>query len=232
MRAEKLKIRCDSRLVVGQVTGEFEANEDRMRRYRDVVLQLLGQLAHHEVLQVPREQNIDADMLSKLGQGTPEHVSKIARVEDLARSSLEAYPVLPVQIITDNGRQFESKEFSEFCAQWRITHTRVAVSYPQANGQVENVNRTIVDGLQKNLESAKGAWVEELDVVLWTYRTTPRRATGETPFSLSYGFEARAPAEVAIPPYRAQVYDPDMNEDNHKIELHLIDEKRETATTR
>ncbi|XP_019197405.1 PREDICTED: uncharacterized protein LOC109191268 [Ipomoea nil] len=343
MRAEKLNIRCDSRLVVGQVTGEFEANEDRMRRYRDVVLQLLGQLAHHEVLQVPREQNIDADMLSKLGQGTPEHVSKIARVEDLARSSLEAYPVLPVQvrsacwldhlkvykelgalppdeadaklvqrraptylligdtlykrsyngtllrclypeevravmeeihegtcsahqgaytmarkailqgyfwprmakecadyarsyptcqqfqvgpgrpatnytpissvipfsrwgvdlvgalpmgsgkrkylivvavdyftkwveaeplasitsarckqfiyknilfrfgvpmqIITDNRRQFESKEFSEFCAQWRITHTRVAVSYPQANGQVENVNRTIVDGL-------------------------------------------------------------------------------------
>ncbi|XP_019160670.1 PREDICTED: uncharacterized protein LOC109157216 [Ipomoea nil] len=98
MRVEKLKIRCDSRLVVGQVTGEFEASDERMRRYRDVVLQLLGQLINYEVLQVPRDQNTDADMLSKLAQGAPEHISKIARIEDFKRSSLDAYPVLPVQI--------------------------------------------------------------------------------------------------------------------------------------
>ncbi|XP_019156886.1 PREDICTED: uncharacterized protein LOC109153470 [Ipomoea nil] len=36
-------------------------------------------------------------MLSKLSQGTLEHISKIARVKDLAKSSLEAYPVLSVQ---------------------------------------------------------------------------------------------------------------------------------------
>ncbi|XP_019173888.1 PREDICTED: uncharacterized protein LOC109169460 [Ipomoea nil] len=98
MRVEKLKIRCDSRLVVGQVTGEFEASDERMRRYRDMVLQLLGQLINYEVLQVPRDQNTDADMLSKLAQGAPEHISKIARIEDFKRSSVDAYPVLPVQI--------------------------------------------------------------------------------------------------------------------------------------
>ncbi|XP_019172821.1 PREDICTED: uncharacterized protein LOC109168238 [Ipomoea nil] len=97
MRVEKLKIRCDSRLVVGQVTGEFEASDERMRRYRDVVLQLLGQVINYEVLQVPRDQNTDADMLSKLAQGAPEHISKIARIEDFKRSSLDAYLVLPVQ---------------------------------------------------------------------------------------------------------------------------------------
>ncbi|XP_019200215.1 PREDICTED: uncharacterized protein LOC109193838 [Ipomoea nil] len=97
MRVKKLKIRCDSRLVVGQVTGEFEASDERMRRYRDVVLQLLGQLINYEVLQVPRDQNTDADILSKLAQGAPVHISKIARIEDFERSSLDAYPVLPVQ---------------------------------------------------------------------------------------------------------------------------------------
>ncbi|XP_019154276.1 PREDICTED: uncharacterized protein LOC109150745 [Ipomoea nil] len=97
MRVEKLKIRCDSKLVVGQVTGEFEASDDRMRRYRDVVLQLLGQLINYEILQVPLDQNTDADMLSKLAQGAPEHISKIARIEDFKRLSLDAYPVLPVQ---------------------------------------------------------------------------------------------------------------------------------------
>ncbi|XP_019181624.1 PREDICTED: uncharacterized protein K02A2.6-like [Ipomoea nil] len=402
MRVEKLKIRCDSRLVVGQVTGEFEVSDERMRRYRDVVLQLLGQLINYEVLQVPRVQNTDADMLSKLSQGAPEHISKIARVEDFERSSLEFYPVLPIhsqpppppcwldhlkeykqtgtlppdevdaklvkwraptyvimgdtlykrsyngallrylypdearsvmeeihegtcsahqgaftmarrailqgyfwprmakecadyvrscetcqhfqvgpgrpatnytpissvipfsrwgvdivgalpmgsgkrkylivvvdyftkwveakplasitsarckqfvyqdilcrfgvpiQLITDNGRQFEGQEFEAFCAEWRINHSRVAVCYPQANGQVENANRTIVNGLKKKLESAGGAWVEELDAILWAYRTTPRRATGETPFSLAYGFEARAPAEAVIPSRREE----------------------------
>ncbi|XP_019161153.1 PREDICTED: uncharacterized protein LOC109157769 [Ipomoea nil] len=97
MTVEKLRIRCDSRLVVGQVTGEFEASDKRMRRYQDVVLQLLGQLINYEVLQVPRDQNTDADMLSKLSQGAPEHISKISRVEDFERSSLESYPVLPIQ---------------------------------------------------------------------------------------------------------------------------------------
>ncbi|XP_019170965.1 PREDICTED: uncharacterized protein LOC109166467 [Ipomoea nil] len=80
LRASKIRERCDSRLVVGQVNGEFEANEERMRIHRDVV---------------PRSQNGDADLLSKLG--TLEHVSRIARIEDLQRSSLEAYPVLPIQ---------------------------------------------------------------------------------------------------------------------------------------
>ncbi|XP_031108649.1 uncharacterized protein LOC116013135 [Ipomoea triloba] len=97
MKVEKLKIRCDSRLVVGQVSGDFEANEERMIQYRNVVLRVLGQIAQHEILQVPREQNAEADTLSKLSQGTPEYISKIARIEDLHKSSLEAYPVMPVQ---------------------------------------------------------------------------------------------------------------------------------------
>ena len=31
--------------------------------------------------------------------------------------------------------------------------------------------------------------MEELPHVLWTYRTMPRRSTGETPFSMTYGAE-------------------------------------------
>ena len=32
--------------------------------------------------------------------------------------------------------------------------------------------------------------MEELPHVLWAYRTTPQRSTGETPFSMTYGAEA------------------------------------------
>ena len=38
-----------------------------------------------------------------------------------------------------------------------------------------------MDVLKKKLEEAKGKRVDELPHVLWAYRTTPRRSTGETP---------------------------------------------------
>ena len=56
------------------------------------------------------------------------------------------------------------------------------LAYPKGNGQAETVN-----GLKKRLDDVKGRWVEELPHVLWTYQTTPRRLTGETPFSMTNG---------------------------------------------
>ena len=52
--------------------------------------------------------------------------------------------------------------------------------------------------LKKRLDGAKGRWDKELPNVLWEYRTTPRRSTGEIPFSLTYGAEAVLPAEVNL----------------------------------
>ena len=50
--------------------------------------------------------------------------------------------------------------------------------------QAETINKTILDGLKKRLDPKKDIWAEELKGVLWSHRTTPRRAMGETPFSL------------------------------------------------
>jgi len=79
----------------------------------------------------------------------------------------------------------------------------LAYQYPQSNGQVESTNKVIVDGLKKRLEDAKGKWVDELPHVLWTYRMTPRRSTGETPFSMTYGSEAIIPIETCFPTLRS-----------------------------
>ena len=55
-----------------------------------------------------------------------------------------------------------------------------------------------MNGLKKRLDGTKGKWAEELPNVLWAYRTTPRRSTGETLFLLTYGTEAVIPAEVNL----------------------------------
>ncbi|GMP45913.1 hypothetical protein CsSME_00014254 [Camellia sinensis var. sinensis] len=76
-------------------------------------------------------------------------------------------------------------------------------------------------------QKAKGKWAEELPHVLWAYRTTPQRSTGETPFSLAYGMEAVIPLEVGLPTIRSENFDPDLNDEAITLELDLAEERRE-----
>ena len=110
-----------------------------------------------------------------------------------------------------------------------ITNRYSTLAYPQGNEQVEAVNKVIVNGLKKRLDDAKGKWVEELPHVLWTYRTTPRRSTGETPFSMTYGAETVIPLEIGFRTLRSSLFNPSDNDEHLKRNLDLIKEKRENA---
>ena len=46
--------------------------------------------------------------------------------------------------------------------------------------------------------------MEELLGVLWAYRTTPGRPTGNTPFALSYDMDAVIPTEIGLPTIRTE----------------------------
>ena len=102
---------------------------------------------------------------------------------------------MPDTLISDNGLQFDSRAFRDFCRDLGIMNRYSTPAYPQSNGQAEVVNKTILNGLKRRLDGAKGNWAEELPNVLWAYQTTPRRSMGETPFSLTYGAKAVIPAE-------------------------------------
>ena len=100
-------------------------------------------------------------------------------------------------------------------------------AYPQGNGQAEVVNKVIVNGIKKRLDDAKGRWVEELPHVLWTYRTTPRRSTGETPFSMTYGVEVILPLETSFPTLKTGTFTSSHNDELLERSLDLIEEKRQ-----
>lgn len=51
--------------------------------------------------------------------------------------------VTPLQVHSDQGRNFESKLFKEMCEFLRIDKTRTSSMRPQANGSVERFNRTL-----------------------------------------------------------------------------------------
>ncbi|XP_024004771.1 uncharacterized protein LOC112081938 [Eutrema salsugineum] len=92
---------------------------------------------------------------------------------------------VPYDIVTDNGTQFTSIIFTDFCAKWKNRLSFSTPRYPQGNGEAEATNKTIIDGLKKRLDTAKGTCADELDGVLWSHRTTPQRSTGQSPFFIA-----------------------------------------------
>ena len=86
-----------------------------------------------------------------------------------------------------------------------------------------------MDGIKKRLQVAKGKWVDELPNVLWTYRTTPRRSTGETPFAMAYGTEAVIPLEIGISGIRTDRVENGTNNIFLARDLDLLEERREKA---
>ena len=60
-------------------------------------------------------------------------------------------------------------------------------------------------------------------MVLWSYNTTPRSTTSETPFTLM------VPVEVGTGSFRRDNHDPENNKVNHRLYLDLIEEVRDKA---
>ena len=112
---------------------------------------------------------------------------------------------IPQAIIADNGPQFDSIAFRNFFSELKIQNLYSTPCYPQSNGQAEVTNKTLLTALKKRLKRAKGKWVEELTDVLWAYRTTPGRPTGNTPFTLAYGMDAVISTKIGLPTIRTVV---------------------------
>ncbi|KAL0303534.1 UNVERIFIED_CONTAM: Gag-Pol polyprotein [Sesamum radiatum] len=136
---------------------------------------------------------------------------------------------IPRVLISDNGTQFQGKAITAWCKELKIQQNFTAVGNPQENGQTEVTNRTILQHLKTRLEGAKGSWVEELPGVLWAYRTTPRSATGETPFCLVFGTEAIIPAEIGEETQRVAQYEREKNQEERAFDLTMIEERRDAA---
>ncbi|XP_071900985.1 uncharacterized protein [Coffea arabica] len=109
---------------------------------------------------------------------------------------------IPRVLVSDNGRQFADRSLQEWCTELGIQQHFTSVGHPQANGRVENVNRTIL------------------------------HATQETPFALAYGVEAVIPAEIGMPSARVQHFVAQGNNEEMRLDLDLLEHKREEAAIR
>ena len=63
--AESVLVQGNSQLVMGQVNGTYEAKEEQMKRYLNKVRRLIKKFSEAHFVQVPREENMEADTLVK-----------------------------------------------------------------------------------------------------------------------------------------------------------------------
>ncbi|XP_062550299.1 uncharacterized protein K02A2.6-like [Armigeres subalbatus] len=112
---------------------------------------------------------------------------------------------MPETLVSDNGTQFTSAEFAEFCSSNGIQHITTAPFHPQSNGQVERFVDTFKRATTK-IREGKGTMQAALDQFLLTYRSTPHRSTpnGASPAEIMFGRQLRTHLELLRPPSKRQ----------------------------
>ena len=83
---------------------------------------------------------------------------------------------VPDVLVTDNGPQFASSEFSEFAKMWGFDHVTSSPCYPQSNGKGENAVKTVKRLFKKCHESGESEYMALLD-----WRNTPTEGFGTSP---------------------------------------------------
>ncbi|XP_058752246.1 uncharacterized protein LOC131625402 [Vicia villosa] len=105
---------------------------------------------------------------------------------------------IPETITTDQGTIFTGKKIQEFAQEVGIKLLTSTPYYAQANGQVEAANKVIISLIKKHVGKKPKTWHQSLSQSLWACRTSPKEATGTTPFRLTYGHNDVLPVEVYI----------------------------------
>ncbi|GKU99600.1 hypothetical protein SLEP1_g12423 [Rubroshorea leprosula] len=175
---------------------------------------------------------VAVDYFTKWIKAKPLSTTTERKIEEFLFNSILCMFGIPKRIIADNGPQFRAAALRLFCNDYGIELALTSVYTPQSNEQAESTNKIVLRGLKTRVLAAHSNWVDELNKVLWSCRTTPSSATGETPFSLAYGAEAVIPVEVGLPSDRAGWHDDLNNEQLLRENLDFMEEVREMSRTR
>ena len=97
------------------------------------------------------------------------------------------------EIVTDHGSHFQNQMMIELTSKLGLRKEHLSPYYPQANGQVEAINKSLKTILQRTINSAKSNWHLMLYSTLWAYQTSVKTATIFSPFQLIYRLEAVLP---------------------------------------
>ena len=183
--AERICKSCHGCQVVGQlnVPEPMKRTEPPSGPWQDVAVDLMGPMPRGESLLVV------VDYYSRYYEVVIMNSTTTEKIVD-ALSTIFARLGFPHSLKSDNGPQFLSEDFQTFLQESGIEHRTSPPLWPQANGEVERQNRTLLKALKVAQVEGKN-WSKELPKFLLAYRSTPQVSTGSTPASLMFGRELK-----------------------------------------
>ena len=102
----------------------------------------------------------------------------------------------PLEIHSDKGSNFVSNLFSTLCVLLQITKTRTTSYRPCSNGQIERMNRQVLQMIRCLRDKNIRDWDSYLPHIAGAIRATVSRSTGFTPNKLMLGREVYKSADL------------------------------------
>ena len=105
----------------------------------------------------------------------------------------------PAYLISDQGKAFTGHLITNLCELYGVQKLRTLPYHAQTNGQVEQMNQTIIHMIGKLEQDKKAHWSEHLLEMLAAYNGTHSAVTGYSPYFLLFGRKARMPVDYLFP---------------------------------
>ncbi len=163
-----------------------------------------------DVLQLPTSSSgnrvviVFTDYLTKWTEAFASSDAKAITIAKLFMEKLVIRFGCPLEILTDRGKNFQSKLLLEICNLCNVHKISTSSYHPETNGLVERFNRTLCNMLAMYVAKQQDDWDFWLPYCLFAYNTAKQSSTGESPYFLLYGHDPRMPLDVAFNALRAR----------------------------
>ena len=113
----------------------------------------------------------------------------------------------PIQIVTDNGKEFVNAVLSNLTKHYKVEHTPIKAYRPSANGLVESKNKVVISILKFLIADEVHTWPDALSTATFALNSAYNRAVGDTPYFLVYAQDPRVPYDTFFNPNPPPCYD-------------------------
>ena len=145
------------------------------------------------------------DHFTKWADAIPLPNKEAVTVANALVSKIFVHVGVPLQILSDQGKEFDNNLMTSLCNKLGIGKVRTSPYHAATNGCIERMHRSINGMLAKCVDQNQRNWASLLPIVMAAYRSAIHESTGYSPNFLHFGREVRAPIDLLLPPQEEQL---------------------------
>ena len=138
------------------------------------------------------------DHFSKWAESVPLRNKETKSVADALVDKIFTRVGLPLEILSDQGKEFDSALMHELCERLEIKKIRTSAYKPSTNGATERFHRTLNSMMGRVVSENQRDWCSRLLFIMAAYRAAQHESTGYSPNFIVYGQELVAPIDLVL----------------------------------